>query len=244
MDKQDWQNKGAGHRKRLREKFLELGIEAFTNQEVIELLLTLGTPQKDCKEIARNALGHFGSLPAVLSASPAELQQIKGIGPINGFAIHFVHGVARSYLKHRIEGKNYLRSSKEVSEYLIHSMRDLEHEIFKVIFLDADHGIITTEIITEGTITANTIYPREVIKSALKYNAAAMIIAHNHPSGNNAPSPEDKRLTRSMHLTCALMNIRLLDHLIIAGSDTPFSFADNGLMESLREECASILTKP
>ncbi|MCK5340031.1 MAG: DNA repair protein RadC, partial [Desulfobulbaceae bacterium] len=154
------------------------------------------------------------------------------------------HGLARRYLKHRIEGKNYLRSSKEVADYLIHSMRDLPHEIFKVIFLDADHGIITTKRISTGTITANTIYPREVIKSALKYNAAAMIIAHNHPSGNSAPSPEDKRLTRSMHLTCALMNIRLLDHLIIAGSDTPFSFADNGLMESLREECASILTKP
>ena len=104
MDRDQWQHKGEGHRQRLREKFLEQGIDAFTDSEIIELLLTFGTPRSDCKDAARSALQRFKTLPAVLDAAPAELQQIKGVGPKNIFALQFIQGVARRYLRQRIVG--------------------------------------------------------------------------------------------------------------------------------------------
>jgi DNA repair protein RadC len=243
VQKEDWQKKGAGHRQRLKDKFLKQGIEAFSDAEVLELLLILGTPRKDCKEQARAAIKHFGSLPAVLEASTAELQKVKGIGPNNSFAIHFLHGVARRYLKDRLQEKDYLHSSREVVDFLIHSMRDLKKEAFIVIFLDASHAIIDSKVIASGTISANTIYPRELIKQALHHNAAALVVAHNHPSGSIEPSSHDHSLTKTLFLACSFMNISLLDHLIIGAADNAFSFADNGIMASIREECSQLLNQ-
>jgi DNA repair protein RadC len=238
MKKEDWQQKGAGHRQRLRDKFLAQGIDAFTDSEVLELLLTLGTPRKDCKETARRALAHFGSLPAVLAASQQELRSVPGIGPNNGFAIHFLHHVARRYLKARLRHKEYLHSSREVADYLVHAMRDLPIEIFQVILLDAGHAIISTHTMAEGSLTTSTVYPRELIKLALEHHAAAMIVAHNHPSGALSPSEADLLLTRSLHLACSVVGIQLLDHFIVGQGDKPYSFADNGIMTAVREECA------
>jgi len=235
------EHKGSGHRQRLRDKFLERGIDAFTDAEVLELLLTMGTPRTDCKEAARAALARFGSLVAVLEAEPAALRQVRGIGPNNIFALHFLHGVARRYLRQRLRSKQYLRSSREVADYLTHAMRDQKREVFMVIFLDAEHAIIDSRIVAEGTITSNTIYPRELVKEALSVNAAALVVAHNHPSGNQTPSAADRRLTKNLYLACALMNINLLDHLLIAGANAPYSFADHGLMAEVREACAAIL---
>lgn len=241
MDQAEWQQKGAGHRQRLRDKFLERGIEAFTDAEVLELLLTMGTPRKDCKDEARELLATFGTLAGVLERGPAQLQQVSGVGPKNAFAIHFIQGVARRYLRQRLAQKEYVRSSSEVADYLIHAMRDLKREVLMVIYLDASHAIIDSEIVAEGTLASNTVYPRELIKPALAHHAAALVIAHNHPSGNRQPSAEDRRLTRNLFLALSFVNIRLLDHLIVAGSDPPFSFADNGLMATIADECAGLL---
>jgi DNA repair protein RadC len=243
MEKRDWQDKGEGHRQRLRDKFLEQGIESFTDSEIIELLLTFGTPRSDCKEAARAALARFKSLPAVLDAAPAELQQIKGVGPKNIFALQFIQGVARRYLRQRIVGKQYVHSSREVADYLIHAMRGLQHEVFTVVFLDAAHAIIDSAVVAEGTVTVNTVYPRELVKAALARNAAALVIAHNHPSGSLAPSRQDEELTRSLHLVCSFMHINLLDHLIIGSGDQVYSFADQGLMAKIRDECRHILER-
>jgi len=114
VKKEDWQKKGVGHRQRLKDKFQQHSIESFTDAEVLELLLILGTPRKDCKEQARALLRHFGSLPNVLEASAPEIQKVKGVGPNNSFAIHFLHAVARRYLKHRLQEKHYLHSSKQL----------------------------------------------------------------------------------------------------------------------------------
>lgn len=205
------------------------------------LLLTMGTPRTDCKEAARAALARFGSLAAVLAAEPAALQQVKGLGPNNIFAVRFLHGVARRYLQQRLRDKNYLRSSREVADYLTHAMCDLQREVFMAIFLDAEHGIIDSRIVAEGTNTSNTIYPRELVKDALHCNAAALVVAHNHPSGSLTPSEADQRLTRNLYLACALMNINLLDHLIIGGTAAPYSFADHGQMATIRDQCAALL---
>jgi DNA repair protein RadC len=241
LKKTDWQNKGAGHRGRLRDKFLALGIDAFSDSEILELLLTLGTPRKDCKETARAALAHFGSLARVLDASTEKLQTIHGIGPKNAFAVHFLHGVARRYLKAQFTDKEYLQSSREVADYLVHTMRDQTIEIFEVMLLDASHAIIGTQTVAEGSLTTSTVYPREVVKLALDHHAAAMIVAHNHPSGTLAPSEDDLKMTRTLHLACSFSGIQLLDHFIVGADDTPYSFADNGIMAAIREECANLL---
>jgi DNA repair protein RadC len=232
--------RAAGHRQRLRDKFLELGMDALTDGEVIELLLSFGTPRTDCKQPAREALKRLGSLPAVLDAPGQELEQIRGIGPKNRFALHFIQGVARRYLRQRIRGKRYISSSRDVADYLIHAMRGLELEVFMVVFLDAAHAIIDTKILSEGTVNVNTVYPREVIKAALAHNASALIIAHNHPSGSLSPSEQDKHLTKTLYLACSFMQITLLDHLIIGAATEVYSFADHGLMQSIREQCQAL----
>ena len=241
MEREEWQRRGEGHRQRLRDKFLAQGIEAFTDAEIIELLLTFGTPRSDCKEAARALLTQFGSLPAVLDAAPVQLQQVKGVGPKNTFALHFIQGVARRYLHQRVVGKEYVRSSREVADYLIHSMRGLQHEVLTVVFLDAAHAVIDATVVAEGTVTVNTIYPRELVKAALARNASALVIAHNHPSGSLTPSRQDNELTRSLYLVCSFMHLDLLDHLIIGAGDQVYSFADQGLMATIREDCRRLL---
>jgi len=238
VDKKKWQEKGVGHRQRLRDKFLDQGIESLSDSEIVELLLTFGTPRSDCKEPARAALKEFGGLPAVLDAHPATLREIKGIGPKNVFALQFIQGVARRYLRQSIQGKKYMSSSRDVADYLIHAMRGLKHEVFMVVYLDASHAVIDSEILSEGTVTVNTVYPREVVKAALACNASALVIAHNHPSGSLQPSSQDEHLTRTLLLVCSFMHINLLDHLIIGDGDTAYSFADHGLMATIRDECA------
>ncbi len=228
------QHRGAGHRQRLRDKFLRHGLEAFTDEEIIELLLALGTPRKDTKQPARQAMRSFGSLAAVLEAPQEKLLEIKGIGPNNCFALHFIHQVARRYLERRLTGRRYLQSSGEVADFLLHTLRDRQRETMYAIFLDAGHAILATEPLGTGTVNAAIVYPREVIRRALHHNAAALIIAHNHPSGRTTPSSQDMELTGRLYQACGLMQITLLDHFIIG--DTAYSFADHGLMDRIRQQ--------
>ncbi len=240
MNQKDWQKKGAGHRQRLRDKFLALGMEAFSDSEALELLLTMGTPRKDCKATARAAISQFGSFTAVLEASQQELQTVPGMGPNNVFALHFLHGISRRYLKKRLQKKQYLHSSQEVAAYLSHSMRDLTIEAFQVILLDAAHAIIDTKILAEGSLASNTIYPRELVKLALTHHAGAVIVAHNHPSGALNPSEADLKVTKALFIACHSVGIKLLDHFIIGQEEQPFSFADNGIMTSIHKQCSDL----
>ena len=240
MNKDEWQNKGAGHRGRLRDRFLERGADTFSDAEVLELLLSFGTPRRDCKEPARAALKEFGTLAAVLEAPGYALEKIKGIGQKNSFAIQFVQAVSRRYLKQRLLGRKHLHSSTEVRDYLLHSMRDLQREVLTVIFLDSTHAIIESVVMAEGTVNVNTIYPREIVKKALELNAAALIIAHNHPSGHLKPSPQDIQLTKSLALLSSMMQLNLLDHIIIG--DGAFSFADAGHMAEIHKDVQVVLS--
>jgi DNA repair protein RadC len=219
-----------GHRKRLREKFMKSGISGFHDYEIVELLLTLGTPRKDCKQQAKEAIRKFETLRGVLEAPTEELRDIKGIGSHNAFGIKLVQEVAREFLKEKILEKPICKSSKEIFDYLYHSMRDLKKEVFKVIFLDGKNQIIEIEDLFEGTLNTSSIYPREVIKSAIKNNAVSLIFAHNHPSGNPEPSESDKDVTEDLVFAGNLMQIKVLDHIII-GDNKYFSFADAGLIE-------------
>ena len=166
------------------------------------------------------------SMPSTLD----ELKEIKGIGPHNVFGIRLVQEVAREFLKEKILEKHICKSSKEVFDYLYHSMRDLRKEIFKVLFLDGKNHIIDIEDLFEGTLNISSVYPREIIKSAIKHNATALIFAHNHPSGSPEPSLSDKEITKDLIEASNTMQIKVLDHIII-GDNRYFSFADEGLIE-------------
>ena len=241
MDKEQWQKKGSGHRGRLRDRFLDRGIAGFSDTEILELLLSFGTPRSDCKEPARQLLKRFGSFAAVLETPVAKLQEVKGVGPKNSFALHFVHAAADYYLQQRLKGKCFLNSSSDVKDYLVHTLRGKKQELLIVIFLDSSHGIIESEILSQGSLNVNTVYPREIIRRSLEHHAAALILAHNHPSGSLSPSPQDIHLTRSLYLLCSQMQIQMLDHLIIG--DGSYSFADEGMIETLRTECRETLTR-
>ncbi len=219
-----------GHRKRLREKFLKSGLAGFHDYEIVELLLTLGSPRKDCKPQAKEALKRFKTLRGVLSAAAEELQQIEGIGPHSAFGIRLVQEVAKEYLKGKIVNQPFLKSSREIFDYLYHAMRDLKKERFKVIYLSSQNQIIDVADLFEGTVDSSSISPREIVAEALKDNAAALIFVHNHPSGNPTPSPSDKQLTRELVYVGKIMQMKVVDHIII-GDDRYYSFADEGLIE-------------
>ena len=228
-------HKGAGHRQRLRERFLASGLEGFHDYEVIELLLTLSMPRKDCKDAAKGALERFKTFQGVLEASPQELGKVKGLGPKNILGIKLIKAVAERYLQKKLIHKDAINDSKALFDYLYHSIGDKNREFFKVIFLNSKNQVITTSTISEGTLTASSVYPREVIQAALSNDAAALIFAHNHPSGDPEPSSEDIAVTRQLVFAGKVMGMIVHEHLII-GDDRYFSFADQGYIARMNRE--------
>ena len=231
MDKEDWEKKGEGHRQRMREKFVEGGLARFSDEEVVEFLLTLGTPRKDVKIQAREALKRFGNLSGVLSAPMSKLTEIKGIGQKNALYLNLIHQISGRYLRDRAKGETFFGSSKAIFDYLFHSMRDLKREVFKVLFLNRKNELILDQDVFVGSLTGSAVYPREIITLALEHKAAAMVFVHNHPSGDPTPSMEDRKLTRDLVWASHLLMIQILDHVII-GNNTYYSFADEGLIRS------------
>ena len=228
-------HKGEGHRRRLRERFLESGLAGFHDYEVIELLLTLGTPRKDCKDAAKAALARFKTLQGVLEAPEHELCEIDGIGPKNSWGFKLIKAISDRYLEKKLINKNPVNNSKELFDYLYHSIRDKSREYFKIIFLDSKNRVISTETHSEGTLTASSVYPREVVYSAIRHKAAALIFAHNHPSGDPKPSAEDIAITRQLVFAGQVMGITVHEHIII-GDNCYFSFADHGHIAQMARE--------
>ena len=224
-----------GHRDRLRDKFLRTGLEGFHDYEVIELLLTFATPRRDCKQAAKSALQRFKTLPGVMEASSEELQEVNGIGPKNLIGIKLVKAVADRYLASRLERKTVLGNSRQLFEYLFHTLRDKQREHFNVIYLDAKNRVLATETLFKGTLTASSVYPREVVRAALKHKAAAVIFAHNHPSGDPAPSREDVAVTRQLLFACRTVGITVHEHLVV-GHNRYFSFADDGHIAGMNRD--------
>jgi DNA repair protein RadC len=231
-----------GHRQRLRERFLKNGIQGFADYEVIELLLSLGTPRKDTKPQAKEAIKQFKTLRGVLSASTAELQQIEGIGPSAVFGIKLVQEVSREYLKEKVFDKPVFQSPQAIFDYLYHAMRDLKNEIFKVIYLTNANQIIDIMDISEGTVSSAPVSPRQVMESALSKHAANLIFVHNHPSGEVQSSPEDKSLTRELVFAGSVLGVRVLDHIII-GENKYYSFAGEGLINQYETEYLGLKIK-
>ena len=230
-----------GHRKRLREKFLRSGLSGFHDYEIIELLLTLGSPRRDCKQQAKEVLRRFKTLRGALSASLEELQEIEGIGPHTAFGIKLVQEVAAEFLRQKIIDKPVYKTGREIFDYLYHSMRDLKTELFKVIYLNSQNQIIDIVDLFEGTVNASSIYPREIMKAAIKHDAVSLIFVHNHPSGDPEPSKYDKEVTRDLVFAGNIMRMRVLDHIII-GDNRYYSFASEGLIEEYETDFLNLRT--
>ena len=228
-------HKGEGHRGRLRDRFLADGLGGFHDYEIVELLLTLGTPRKDCKDAAKAAMERFKTLQGVLEASASALQQVPGIGPRNLFGLRLIKAVADRYLEKKVIGTDPVRNSAELFDFLYHRIRDAKRERFLVLFLDAKNRVTDIETLFVGTLTGSSVYPREVVAAALERHAAALIFVHNHPSGDPAPSTEDLVLTRQLIFACGAVGITVHEHLIV-GDNRYFSFADQGIIRRFCEE--------
>lgn len=214
----------AGHRKRLREKFLEAGLYGFLDYEVVELLLTLGTPRKDCKQAAKDAIRKFKNLKGVLNADRVELATVKGIGLANSIGVILFKAILERYLKQGLTPKIILNSPKLVAEYLQARIGGKTEEHFVILYFDTRNKLISEEI-SVGTLNASLVHPREVFKKAIKENVAQIIIAHNHPSGDPKPSEEDISTTKRLIEAGKLVGISIIDHIIITSGEH-FSFKD------------------
>lgn len=223
------EHKGSGHRGRLRVRFLQGGLDAFLDYEIVELLLTLGTPRRDCKDMAKEAIKIFGGLQGVLDASSEDLQQIKGIGPSNVFGIKLFQAISERYSKERIPEKIILNSSKAVAEFLQKSIGREKKEHFVVLSLDSRNNLVKTSNISIGSLNTSIVHPREVFKEAVQASAAHIIIAHNHPSENPEASSEDVALTRRLEEASKIFGIELLDHIIVTKNKFS-SLREQGLM--------------
>ena len=229
-----------GHRQRLRERFLQGGLAGFHDYEIVELLLTLGTPRRDCKTAAKAAMAHFKSLPAVLEAPVAALSRVPGIGPRNAIGLRLIKAVADRYLELRLIDRPVLNDSRALFDFLYHTLRDLTRERFVALFLDAKNRVHETATLAEGSLTASAVYPREVIQAALQRHAAALIFAHNHPSGDPAPSADDTALTRRLVFACRAVGITVHEHLVV-GANRYYSFADQGRIAAMNREFDAIM---
>lgn len=228
-------HKGEGHRERLRQRFLAAGLDGFLDYEVIELLLTLATPRKDCKDAAKRALEKFKTLQGVLEADSPELLEVPGIGPKNMFGIKLVKAVSERFLAKKVMTRDAIVNSRDLYTYLNGAIRDKTRECFMAIFLDSKNRVIGMETLFEGTLTASGVYPREVVRAALQHHAAALILAHNHPSGEPRPSGEDMAITRQLVFAGRIMGITVHEHVII-GDSRYFSFADQGHIARMNAE--------
>lgn len=206
---------GAGHRKRLRDRFLQSGLDGFLDYEIVELLLTLGTPRKNCKQMAKAAIKVFGGLRGVLDATLDDLQKIKGIGPSNAFGTKFFQAISERYARERIPSKISLTTPKAVADYLREKLGREKKEHFVSLMLDSQNNLITINDISIGTLNASLVHPREVFEPAIRCFAANLIVAHNHPSGDLEPSEEDIELAKDLTAAGKLLGIELLDHIIV-----------------------------
>jgi len=208
---------------------LHSGAASLSDAELLAIFLRVGVKGKSAVDLARSLIMHFGSLNRLFAASRDDFSSIPGMGDAKYAQLQAVFEMTRRALKEHLQDGASLSSPQMVKDYLTLSLGTLEYEVFLVLFLDARNRLLAAEEMFRGTLTQTSVYPREIAKRALTYNAAAAILAHNHPSGNPEPSQADRLLTRTLKETLALVDVQVLDHIIVAGRQTR-SFAEHGLM--------------
>lgn len=222
-----------GHRKRVKEKFIEFGLDSFSDVEVLEFLLFFAVPRKDTNEIAHHLLNQFGSLHGVFNASYYELLEVPGITVNSAILITFISRLQRKIEISKTKSIRIIKNSKDSSAYLIPRFKNEQEEVMLLLCLDAKRSVICCKELGRGTAVSVDIDCRKVAETALKVNAVTAIIAHNHPGGKLYPSVEDDSLTQILYKALRNVEIKLEDHLIIV-DDEYVSYADAGAMNLLR----------
>lgn len=213
---------------RPRERLLANGANTLTDAELVAILLRTGVRGKSAVDLAREMIERFKGLNGLI-AGGADLKTVKGLGPAKRAQLEAAMELARRSMREQLASRPALTSPGAVRDYLRLSLSGREHEVFVCIWLDAQHRVLAVEEPFRGTLTQTSVYPREIVKSALRLNAAAVIFAHNHPSGVAQPSRSDELLTRDLREALSLVEVKVLDHFIIAGSHA-VSFAERGLL--------------
>jgi len=212
---------------RPREKLLQRGAEALTDAELLAIFLRVGVTGKTAVELARDLLAHFGSLNRLFAAGQAEFSAFPGMGPAKFAQLQAVLAMARRALGEEMRQRDALSSPTAVRDYLRLKLAGLPHEVFMAVFLDTQNRVLAAEELFRGTLSQTSVYPREVVKRALAHNAGGLIFAHNHPSGVAEPSQADRWLTDQLKTALALVDVKVLDHFIVAGGQG-VSFAERG----------------
>lgn len=214
---------------RPREKLLHKGVTTLSDTELLAIFLRTGIAGKSAVDLARELLLHFGSLTNIFAANQDRFCRLPGMGIAKYTQLQAVLEMARRALSEKLKNGNAMNSPEMVRDFLRLSLANKQHEVFIGIFLDAKNHTIATEELFSGTLTQASVYPREIVKRALHHNAAAIIFAHNHPSGIAEPSHADKILTQSLKQALAMIDVKVLDHFII-GNGTTMSFAEQNLI--------------
>ena len=217
------------HRKRLRDRFLEGGAAAMPDYELLELVLFRAIPRQDVKPLARLLLDTFGDFNRVVSASPARLQMVKGVGEAVVIELKVIEASAQRLMRARVMNRPILSSWDALLDYCHTAMAHRETEQFRILFLDRKNVLIADEEQAKGTVDHVPVYPREVVKRALELNASALILVHNHPSGDPTPSDADISMTHQVQEAARVLGINLHDHLII-GKSRELSFRAQGYL--------------
>lgn len=219
----------AEHRKRIKKRFQENGLHVFHDYEVLEFILTYAIKQKDVKPEAKALLARFKTFQGVLDAPADELAKIAGVGEHSALLLKLIKDCSDYYLREKIRKKDVVSSPQDLINYCRSSMAHQGDEQFRVIYLNAKNEIIHNEIIQEGTVDQTAVYPRKIMEHALKEKALALIFVHNHPSGNPAPSTQDRELTSTLLKAAEPFAIAVHDHIII-GKNGYFSFREEGII--------------
>ncbi|SEI52108.1 DNA repair protein RadC [Allopseudospirillum japonicum] len=214
---------------RPREKLLHMGPQALSDAELLAIFLRTGTQGKSAVDLARELIKEFGGLRTLLTANQQSFCACHGLGQAKFATLQAVLEMSRRHMEAVLTRGEALTSSKQVRQLLKLKLRDYPHEVFAVIFLDKQHQVLAIEELFKGTLDAASIYPREVLKRVLHHNAAAVIFAHNHPSGSTRPSQADQQITQSLRTLLQMIDVQVLDHFIIGEGD-PYSFAEAGLI--------------
>jgi len=217
------------HRKRLRERFMAGGADAVPEYEILELLLFRAIPRQDVKPLARRLMAHFGDLGRVMAASPTQLLEVEGVGEAVMQDLKIIEATAHRIARARVMQRHVISSWDAVLDYCHTTMAHRETEQFRILFLDRKNTVIADEEQAKGTVDHVPVYPREVVKRALALNASALILVHNHPSGDPTPSDSDIAMTGQINDACRTLGITLHDHLII-GKSAELSFRSAGYL--------------
>lgn len=216
---------------RPRERLLRHGPQALSDAELLAIYLRVGVRGKSAVDLARDLLKRFdGHLSRLADASLKELASVSGIGQAKAAQLKASFELSRRALSQELAQRDTLSAPGAVRDWLRLKLASQPREIFMALWLDAQNRLLIAEELFTGSLTQTSVYPREVVKIALAHNAAAVILAHNHPSGIAEPSRADEMLTRSLKEALAMVDVRLLDHFIVAGNQLPLSFAERGLL--------------